>query len=149
VLARFAGAVLAFLGVCWVVGWLQTFRGRLLHARLVSPVVPEQVERSQQISPGGLYLLFLGAAFIALGADLMLPGHLALAKLALLGVFVLSMAAAIVFAVLETRSRLAELAQRRQALEAEMQAYLEKLKACPERLPGQGSRRERAREKTE
>jgi hypothetical protein len=124
VLARFAGAVLAFVGICWLGGWLQTFRGRL-------------------------YLLFLGVAFISLGANLMLPAHLAAVRLVLLGVFVLSMPTAIVLAVLETRSRLAELAERRRAMEAEMQAYLEKLKASSERLPGQGSQSEIAREKTE
>jgi hypothetical protein len=103
VLARFAGALLAFLGVCWLVGWFQNFRERF-------------------------YLLFLGLAFLMLGVDVLLPREFAVVKQVLLGLSTLSTLAAIVLAVLETRSRLAELAQRRRAMEAEMQAYIEKLK---------------------
>jgi hypothetical protein len=93
-------AVLAFLGVCLVVGWVQSFRERL-------------------------YVLIVGISLIVLAGAVLAPG---VAKVVLLAASGLIFAAGLVLALAESVRNVRLIREQQRALEQQMLAYLDKVR---------------------
>ena len=105
-LARYAAAVIAFIGLCLLLGWVQVYRDRR-------------------------YLLWLAIAFLSLGSNLWLPrGEYVGPRRVLLAVTLVTLIAAVVEAIVETRRRLARIRAQHRARE---EALLEMVKASAQK----------------
>jgi len=99
-----AAAVVAFIGLAFLVGFFRAFRDRI-------------------------YLALLALAFFAVAGRIMVPrpAEFNWLKLTLLGLAAVFFVGAVYFAVRQTLVQIRLIRERRKGLEAEMWAYLEQL----------------------
>jgi len=107
-------AVLGFLGVCLVVGWVQSFRERL-------------------------YVLVVGISLIVLAGAVLAPG---VAKVVLLAASGLIFAAGLVLALAESVRNVRLIREQQRALEQQMLAYLDQVRREYEVKKPQGEKQE-------
>jgi len=107
-------AVVGFLGVCLVVGWVQSFRERL-------------------------YVLVVGISLIVLAGAVLAPGF---AKVVLLAASGLIFAAGLVLALAESVRNVRLIREQQRALEQQMLAYLDQVRREYEVKKPQGEKQE-------